>query len=90
MSQIYTIFDFFIMFVKLFSVFATQINYGAIYGNILVLILYNLYYSVLRTWFSMEKLSSLDEFFLLDNEKNRANIITVVRMEKFSDYEKLR
>ena len=89
MSQIYTEFDFFIMFVKLFSVIATLINYGAIYGIILVLIFYNMYYSVLRTWFSMDKLSSLDEFFLLDNEKNRANIITVVRLEKFSDYEKL-
>jgi hypothetical protein len=89
MSQIYTEFDFFIMFVKLFSVFATLINYGAIFGIFLVLIFYNMYYSVLRTWFSMDKLSSLDEFFLLDNEKNRANIITVVRLEKFSDYEKL-
>jgi len=89
MSQIYTEFDFFIMFVKLFSVIATLINYGAIYGIILVLIFYNMYYSVLKTWFSMDKLSSLDEFFLLDNEKNRANIITVVRLEKFSDYEKL-
>jgi hypothetical protein len=30
----------------------------------------------------MDGLASLDEFFLLDNEKNRANIITVVKLDK--------
>lgn len=30
----------------------------------------------------MDGLESLDEFFLLDNEKNRANIITVVKLDK--------
>jgi hypothetical protein len=38
----------------------------------------------------MERLSALDEFFLLDNDKNRANIITVVKTDKVPDYEYLR
>ena len=32
----------------------------------------------------------LDEFFHLDNEKNRANIIVVVKTDKVRDYERLR
>ena len=38
----------------------------------------------------MERLEALDEFFLLDNHKNRANIITVVKTDKVPDYEYLR
>ncbi len=35
----------------------------------------------------MERLAALAEFFQLDNYKNRANIITVVKTDKVSDYE---
>ena len=38
----------------------------------------------------MDRLSALDEFFLLDNPKNRANVLTVVKMEKMPNYEELR
>ena len=38
----------------------------------------------------MDKLSALDEFFLLDNEKNRANIITIVKIDKMRDFNKMR
>lgn len=38
----------------------------------------------------LDKLSALDEFFLLDNEKNRANVLTVVKMDKVPDYEELK
>jgi hypothetical protein len=33
----------------------------------------------------MDRLSPLDEFFLLDNEKNRANIMTVIKTDKMPD-----
>lgn len=32
----------------------------------------------------------LDEFFLLDNEKNRSNIITVIKLDKIKNYEEFR
>lgn len=48
------------------------------------------YYQVLSRIFHMSRLSALDEFFLLDHEKNRSNIITIVKMDKVKDYEKLR
>jgi hypothetical protein len=38
----------------------------------------------------MEKLSALDEFFLLDNEKNRANVITIVKIEKMVNVPQIR
>ncbi len=48
-----------------------------------------MYYRLLLI-FGLEKLSALDEFFLLDNEKNRANIITVIKMDKIKDLDKLK
>jgi hypothetical protein len=38
----------------------------------------------------MDRLAALDEFFLLDNDKNRANIITVIKSDKIPDYPRLR
>lgn len=38
----------------------------------------------------MEKLSALDEFFLLDNEKNRANVITIVKIDKMVNVPQIR
>ena len=35
--------------------------------------------------YSMRRLGALDEFFHLDNEKNRANIIVVVKHDKLTD-----
>jgi len=49
-----------------------------------------LYYQVLKFVFKMDRLAALDEFFLLDNDKNRANIITVVKTDKVPDYPRLR
>jgi hypothetical protein len=40
--------------------------------------------------FNYNALSALDEFFLIDNAKNRANIITVVKLDKICDYEAFR
>lgn len=38
----------------------------------------------------MSRLTALDEFFHLDNDKNRANIIVVVKTDKVTDYKHLR
>lgn len=38
----------------------------------------------------MDRLAALDEFFLLDNAKNRANILTVVKLAKIQDYDSVR
>jgi len=38
----------------------------------------------------MGNLKPLDEFFHLDNDKNRANIIVVVKTDKVKDYARLR
>lgn len=48
------------------------------------------YYRVLKVVFKMDRLAALDEFFMLDNEMNRANIITVVKTDKVPDYPRLR
>ena len=44
----------------------------------------------MKVVFKMDALSALDEFFLLDNDKNRANVITVVKTEKMYDYIRIR
>lgn len=49
------------------------------------------YYQMMRIAFKMERLSAMDEFFLLDQPKNRANIITVVKVDKIgSRYNEVR
>jgi hypothetical protein len=81
--QYYTKFDFFIMFVRgcLLPIFMVT-NLGWLYGLVLYYASFQLYYRALKYVFKFESLSALDEFFLLDNEKNRANIITVVKLDK--------
>lgn len=39
------------------------------------------YYFILRC-VGYESLTAMDEFFLLDSKLNRANVITVIKMEK--------
>ena len=48
------------------------------------------YYKMLKYVFGLETLAMLDEFFLLDNTKNRSNIITVVKLDKIQNYEEFR
>jgi hypothetical protein len=62
-------------------------SYSGIFISVLTRLLY---YKVLYLWFSMSPLAALDEFFLLDNDKNRANIITVVKTDKIHDYPSMR
>lgn len=45
---------------------------------------------MLRIAFKMERLAALDEFFLLDNDKNRANIICCIKTDRLPDYERIR
>jgi hypothetical protein len=63
---------------------------GWLLGSLSVVALNLGYYQVLKVWYKMERLAALDEFFLLDNDKNRANIITVVKTDKIPDYERMR
>ena len=51
---------------------------------------FTIYYKLLEYLFEMYRMAALDEFFHLDNEKNRANIIVVTKTDKVKDYEKLR
>ena len=74
--------DFLIMFVKILISFYFFLSQGLIYGTIVYFVFWTIYYRVLKHLFNMDGLASLDEFFLLDNEKNRANIITVVKLDK--------
>ena len=63
---------------------------GWLYGLVCYFLLMQAYYLALRVALKMEPLAALDEFFLLDNEKNRANIMVVVKTDKVPDYERLR
>lgn len=63
---------------------------GVLKGAVLAYMLFAVYYLVLRVVWKLEPLAALDEFFLLDNEKNRANILCVIKTDKFPDYDRLR
>ena len=63
---------------------------GWLYGLALYYLLMHAYYLALRVLWKLEPLAALDEFFLLDNEKNRANIVVVIKSNKVPDYERLR
>ena len=45
---------------------------------------------ITRTLLGLDPLTTVDEFFLLDWEKNRANIITLMKISKVTDYDKFR
>ena len=62
-------------------------NYKLIPVYILFLYLHEF---IMKVVFKMDALSALDEFFLLDNDKNRANVITVVKTDKMYDYIRIR
>jgi hypothetical protein len=64
-------------------------KFGA-YGFLAYIIILFAYYKALKYAFGMECLAMLDEFFLLDSEKNRSNIITVVKLDKIKDYDSFR
>jgi hypothetical protein len=59
-------------------------------GLAIYILLIITYYQVLKNFFNLECLAMLDEFFLLDNPKNRSNIITVVKLDKIKDYDSFR
>lgn len=87
----YTSTDFGIMFLRgcvLPAVMAYLL--GWLYGLVIYFIAFKIYYKLMYYCLGYDALSALDEFFLLDNPMNRANIITVVKTDKMRDYLALR
>ena len=86
MPPLYQKLDFIIMLAKIIVPASYLIYYfGWFYGLILNYGCWSAYYWVLRKIFNKDRLFSLDEFFLLDNQKNRANIMTVIKTDKMPD-----
>jgi len=83
--------DFLLMALK-GIVFPSTLIYmvGWIYGILFYNFVFQSYYLFMKNVRKMDKLSALDEFFLLDNPKNRANVITVVKLDRITDYAKFR
>ena len=91
MPPYYTGADFGLMFFKGLLLPVIMVWYsGWINGLALYFAGFVVYYQALKVAFKMERLSALDEFFLLDNPKNRANILTVVKLDKMTNYARLR
>jgi hypothetical protein len=65
------------------------IKYSLLQTIVICSVFWLVYYWVLGL-LGYDRLSALDEFFLLDNDKNRANIITVIKMQKIHDLEKIK
>lgn len=89
-SPLYSKFDFLKMFIKSVLIPVLLFYVYGFLGLILYFLLQLVYYKILSIFYKMEPLAALDEFFLLDNTKNRANIITVVKTDKVPDYPRLR
>jgi hypothetical protein len=64
--------------------------FGYLYGVCLYFGGFMIYHKLMEMCYGMYSLSALDEFFLLDNEQNRANILTFSKFEKFKDPQLLR
>lgn len=90
MVALYSYNDFYLMFVRGVALPLLAFMYGGWTGLATFYVLQVVYYQVLKVVFKMDRLAALDEFFLLDNEKNRANILTVVKTDKVPDYPRLR
>lgn len=66
------------------------LSFGWLYGLVANYLAFALYYQVLSVLFGFERLNALDEFFLLDNAKNRANVVSVAKMDRVTDATQLR
>ena len=86
--QYYSQTDFIIMFVRgvLLPILMVY-SLGWVWGLALYFGAFQVYSKLMKYGYGYDALSALDEFFLLDNPKNRANIITVVKLDKMQDYE---
>lgn len=90
-GQYYEKADFIIQAVKILVVPLPFIyTFGWLYGLVANYLAFMVYYKVLSVTKGFEKLSALDEFFLLDNAKNRANVVSVTKMDKVTDVNALR
>jgi hypothetical protein len=63
--------------------------YGFVYGFLLCCFANLVNYYVMKWFFGLEALSAVDELFILDDDKNVANIVSAIILEK-CDIEQLR
>ena len=63
---------------------------GWVYGYAAYWLSFIIYYKLIQLLYGLERLTALDEFFLLDNAKNRANVISVCKVDKVPDCEALK
>lgn len=64
-------------------------QFGILYGFLICCVLNLINYYVMKFGFGLEALSAVDELFILDDEKNVANIVSAAILEK-CDIEKLK
>ena len=90
MAPLYSKPDFVLMLIKGTLLPIVSVCFFSWIGLLYLQAFWFVYYRFLKHAFLMEPLAALDEFFLLDNDKNRANIVTVIKSSKENDYAKLR
>ena len=64
--------------------------YGVFVGLLIVIFAWLLKQFITRKLLGLDPLTTVDEFFLLDWDKNRANIITLMKISKVTDYDEFR
>jgi hypothetical protein len=64
--------------------------FGWLCGIVANFVAFWVYYQLLFFVLGYDRLSALDEFFLLDNAKNRANVISVIKMDRVTDLSQLK
>ena len=90
-KHIYTVFDLTFIGVAYLLIPVALIYYcGLQVGFLISLSAWLLKQFIVRSIMGLDPLTTVDEFFLLDWDKNRANIITLMKLSKISDYEKFR
>lgn len=68
-------------------------SYGWLYlplGILTLILFYFIKKAVLWCFFRLESLGTLDEFFFIDWPQNRANILTVMKIDKIENYEEFK
>ena len=79
--------DFIIQAVKILVVpIPFILKFGWLFGIIANYLAFLLYYNLLFLVKGYDWLSALDEFFLLDNAKNRANVVSVTKMDRVTSF----
>ena len=86
-KQIYSVLDLaFIFTTSLILPLSLMYYSGLLKGALRFACMWALKQFVIRFMMQLEPLTTIDEFFLLDWTKNRANIITLMKISKVTDY----